>query len=594
MACRPMGGGSEVARRPMGVAMARVAPPTDGASKSLRGIDTVAEPEATRLPPDAASFSKAAEARSSMEEAPFPRPHTAEQACDVSRRAALSSPVKHAVADSTVEQERRAKLLKLRRQLEWYFTDANLSTDHKLYKLIKDACPDGWVSCTSLLRCRRIKELQATAQLILNALQPSHLEVKVLHHVEDAVTKTCNLERCLYVRRRQPLPPLLRHRCRSEDGTLNATFEDDVVEDPYETVNRLRDQMRVQRTLRLREVGDSSTRFYERLSSSANRSGSPVVLAVGYERVLYGDGGAYIECTRDQVKWSSWPHYFNKRHFNSYYDEWYTLTSYKRWCVNWERWAPWPSKGVLMLYEQRQPVSDRPWAPSAAAHPHARRPNGYADYRPGLFYFAADEALISVNTGDGDQQSTALPNTVPSEASRRGYKAAAPRAVDTAARLSASSQASMIDAATSGDFEPASLKVAPEDLANGAARSLAAAAALSAQALVADESSAKGESSPRTPTASTEACTVGDDWSPSCRFSPMAGSDWSAASTARSSASAVCEASSTPEAEDVSLAATKQQAIPRPPEAANLAYDLCWNYRAGRCARGRRCKWRHA
>merc|ERR1719487_410236 len=56
-----------------------------------------------------------------------------------------------------------------------------------------------------------------------------------------------------------------------------------------------------------------------------------------------------------------------------------------------------------MLYAQRYAVNDRPWAPGAASTGHARRlqGQGYADYRPGYFYFSADAELIAVVSQGG-------------------------------------------------------------------------------------------------------------------------------------------------------------------------------------------------
>jgi hypothetical protein len=168
-----------------------------------------------------------------------------------------------------------------------------------------------------------------------------------------------------------------------------------VLKDPEGTLNRLRDQQRVQEYLGLREVGDSSTVLRERQGIG----GPPgAVLAVGYERVLYGDGGAYIELHSSQVCWSSWPHFHDKSGFNlSYYDEYFTPRSYGVWCERWDSWDPSPTEGILMLYAQRYAVDDRPWAPGAASQPHLKRQGGYADYRPGFFYITADGALMSAH-----------------------------------------------------------------------------------------------------------------------------------------------------------------------------------------------------
>jgi hypothetical protein len=182
------------------------------------------------------------------------------------------------------------------------------------------------------------------------------------------------------------------------NGELPTEAEWLVLADDFQTMNRLMDQRRVQVKLGLSEVGDSHTVFRERLPKDVGTSAAGPILAVGYERVLYGDHGPYIEFSAEQIRWCSWPHYYDKRHYQAYYDEYYTLASYQVWAERWAKWFP-PKKlfeGLLMLYAQRHSVADRPWAPGASSNPQCvERPGGYADYRPGYFYVAANANLIS-------------------------------------------------------------------------------------------------------------------------------------------------------------------------------------------------------
>eukprot|EP00927_Polykrikos_kofoidii_P032545 TRINITY_DN27696_c0_g1_i1.p1 TRINITY_DN27696_c0_g1~~TRINITY_DN27696_c0_g1_i1.p1 ORF type:complete len:538 (-),score=86.89 TRINITY_DN27696_c0_g1_i1:423-1943(-) len=304
--------------------------------------------------------------------------------------------------------ERRVASLKLRRQMEWYFTDANLSTDHLMHRSISFSLPEGWLSCSFFMKCRRIKELNATPEMILACLKDSHLETKLQHKLEESGGPCKNPARCIFIRRRQPLPPLLSKDARRSDGEVPPNLEEVLLEDPFKTMNRLKDQRRVQESLSLREVGDSSTIFREHLSGTT-KQGDGAVIAIGYERVLYGDGGAYVEVNEDQILWQAWPHFFDKRQYTSYYDEYFTDASHGLWLSRWQQWLPNPSKGVLMLYAQTHSVNDRPWAPGSYENPHAWRPKGYADYRPGYYYFAADEALIGVST----PTSVKIPPTIP-------------------------------------------------------------------------------------------------------------------------------------------------------------------------------------
>jgi hypothetical protein len=292
--------------------------------------------------------------------------------------------------------ERRASLQALRVRIEKCFTDANLATDHFLHCKIREALPTGgWVSCRVLSQYKSLESLVDNPRRAIHALHASHLETKLSPAQTSTVHLSCDH---IFVRRRQPLPPLLRKECQHPDQILPADVRGMVLEDRFGTVNRLVDQRRVQVRLGLKEVGDSSTVFRERGPSTEEGP----VLAIGFERVIYGDGGPYIEVRDDHICWKAWPHFFSKRAYHSYYDEYYTETSHRKWCERWELWIP-NTRGLLMLYAQVHTVADRPWAPGASSlNPHAERAGGYADYRPGYFYFTADENLITVERGISD------------------------------------------------------------------------------------------------------------------------------------------------------------------------------------------------
>lgn len=296
----------------------------------------------------------------------------------------------------------------LRRALEWYFSDTNLSVDQALHHKISQNLPEGWLCCSELMRLENLRQLGATPEWILKCLKKSHLEVKVTLTADEihAAVGTPNEfgNRGLFVRRRQPLPPLLsrdRLRLASEAEVQVADPARFVLVDRHQTMNRLRDCWRVHRQLNLSEVGDDTTIFRERILpnvSPAHRpaNGKPVIFAVGYERIVYGDHGPYIEFSQSQIRWKAWPHYFDKTKYNSYFNEFYTQASHSVWEEKWRMWDPHPTRGVLMMYAQSRPVSDRPWAPGAGStDPHAGRPTGYADYRTGYFYVTADALMVS-------------------------------------------------------------------------------------------------------------------------------------------------------------------------------------------------------
>lgn len=302
-----------------------------------------------------------------------------------------------------------AKDLKaLRRGVEWFFSDSNLSTDQTLHHKISQRLPEGWLCCSELVRLEPLRQLGATPEFLIKCLRHSFLEIKNTLTADELRTAAgtpgefgnSSSSRGVFVRRRQPLPPLLSRdqlhlHCQAICDP--AKF---VLVDRHQTMNRLRDLWRVERQLKLREIGDDVTVFRERILPSVSYESrppndTPVVFAVGYERVVYGDHGPYIEFSSSQIRWKAWPHFFDKRKFNSYYNEYYTKASHSIWEAKWSQWDPNPTNGVLMLYAQSLPVSDRPWAPGAGSTaPHAGRPTGYADYRPGFFYLTADESFV--------------------------------------------------------------------------------------------------------------------------------------------------------------------------------------------------------
>jgi len=282
----------------------------------------------------------------------------------------------------------------LRKQVEWYFSDANLSTDEFFYRKIS-ADMDGWLSVMWLLRCRKIKDLNASAQSICQSLESSHLECKTF----CSCCPCLNLQEHLYIRRKQPLPPFVGKEHRSAQGkVIRSPEESNSFIDPHLTNNRLKDQRRVQDTLGLKEVGDETVIFREVSTADSGAESLGPIIAYGYERVIYGDHGPYIEFNQEQVNWSSWPHFYDKSRFGDlrFYDEYFTARSWGLWNKQWSQNSS--VKGVLMLYAQTQNVDQRPWAPACGSSdriaPH--RESGYADYRKGCFYVAADRELVKI------------------------------------------------------------------------------------------------------------------------------------------------------------------------------------------------------
>lgn len=172
------------------------------------------------------------------------------------------------------------------------------------------------------------------------------------------------------------------HLARAPDGRT-------VIVRPSTAVfpNRVRDKIRIEATLRLPETGDARTEFYSR--------GGNQLFAVGYDRVVYGDHGPYIEFGEKHVRWHSFP-IFKVKPAWSYFDEWYTLD------------------GTLMLYAQKRLVTDKPNPPAGQWAVHNHRPEGYADYRVGKYYVPCEvdeiNAVIRFNMQPSSWSRHSRPN----------------------------------------------------------------------------------------------------------------------------------------------------------------------------------------
>tara|TARA_R110002096_G_scaffold102957_1_gene227179 strand:- start:148 stop:8907 length:8760 start_codon:yes stop_codon:yes gene_type:complete len=132
--------------------------------------------------------------------------------------------------------------------------------------------------------------------------------------------------------------------------------------------NRKRDAARVRKEHPdLTEQGNKSTVF-------TDKNGE--VLATGYDRVVYGDHGPYIEFSRDNMRMEAFP----GRNKRSFYDEGYT------------------SDKKVKLYIQKRDVSTgqnlRKNPPAGKYSVSNNRPEGYADYKPGKFYISPDQVSV--------------------------------------------------------------------------------------------------------------------------------------------------------------------------------------------------------
>jgi len=147
-------------------------------------------------------------------------------------------------------------------------------------------------------------------------------------------------------------------REREQYKTTTRVIEPDDTE--VELSNRIENRDEVERKAKLHEFG-----MHPDMCLITNPQGT--VLFKGYERIVYGDHGPYLEFLAHNVMDTQFGqplagHYYNRR---------YPLQNGER----------------IKLYCQKKTVADRPNPPKQGRFSTANdRPEGYADYRPGRFY----------------------------------------------------------------------------------------------------------------------------------------------------------------------------------------------------------------
>lgn len=133
--------------------------------------------------------------------------------------------------------------------------------------------------------------------------------------------------------------------------------------------NRRRDKNRVEGALHISEWGNEDTIFVDPMEPD-------VTLAKGYQRILYGDHGPYVEFTKAHIIWDAFPTTIRKKDY-AYYDEHRTATKF------------------VLAYDQKRHVRNKPNPPAASRwSAFNNRMDGYADYRRGLVYISADAVQV--------------------------------------------------------------------------------------------------------------------------------------------------------------------------------------------------------
>jgi len=131
--------------------------------------------------------------------------------------------------------------------------------------------------------------------------------------------------------------------------------------------NRWNDRAKLDQIMNLEEFGSSDVKLFT----------NGELFSEGYERIVFGDHGPYIEFTREQIKQELFSKFGNN--INELPDE---------NCQYYYLWLYPKNNQNLKVYWQIKPVTDLPNAPKRDdGKPHKfNRKEGYADYKRGYYY----------------------------------------------------------------------------------------------------------------------------------------------------------------------------------------------------------------
>jgi hypothetical protein len=123
--------------------------------------------------------------------------------------------------------------------------------------------------------------------------------------------------------------------------------------------NRINDRKELFSNISLNEEGDLETFFFTK---------KDLLLCVGYERIIFGDHGPYIEFHSEHIKIENW---YTQRTGIGYYDKFFPR-----------------DETYIMMYGQRRTVENLPNPPKGKRSFNGNRKEGYADYKVGMFYIS--------------------------------------------------------------------------------------------------------------------------------------------------------------------------------------------------------------
>lgn len=131
-------------------------------------------------------------------------------------------------------------------------------------------------------------------------------------------------------------------------------------------LNRIKNRNELFSLIPINEFGDSEVYFLTK---------NGVILCNGYDRIVFGDHGPYIEFNKSQIC-NTW--IYDRKNIG-FYNKLYPV-----------------DKTKILLYEQLKTVSNLPNPPKGKRSFRGNRLEGYADYKIGKFYISPYEPELQI------------------------------------------------------------------------------------------------------------------------------------------------------------------------------------------------------
>jgi hypothetical protein len=135
--------------------------------------------------------------------------------------------------------------------------------------------------------------------------------------------------------------------------------------------NRIRDKKELLSLIPMSEIGDESIKF------SSHKDN---ILCCGYNRIVFGDHGPYIEFSENHINLDNWK---IERSGYGYYDKFYPK-----------------DESCILMYRQRKTVRNLKNPPKSSRSFNGNREEGYADYIVGKYYISPYSKNLKIFKND--------------------------------------------------------------------------------------------------------------------------------------------------------------------------------------------------